>query len=75
MKLLRITKVDYQNSYEPVNHIPPSAKPVTGPYRVGDYVEMSPHGYIRSRYRKEEPKDDFSKISSPVLFRGLGDGS
>jgi hypothetical protein len=53
--------------------IPPSAVPVRGPYKVGDYVVMSPHGYIKERYRKEVKQNDFSKISHPVLFSGFGD--
>lgn len=73
MKLLRITKLDFRNSYEPVSSIPPSAKPVSGPHKVGDYVEMADNGYIRARYRKEEIKNDTSKSSSPVLFRGFSD--
>lgn len=69
-KTLQITKVDFRNSYREVPVIPPSAKPVTGPHRVGDYVIMSHHGYIVARYRKEK-QDDFSKYSSPILFRDL----
>ena len=73
LKYLRITKLDYENSYEEVGMIPPSAKPVSGPYKVGDYVEMSPHGYIRARYRKEVKQNDFSKYSNPILFRMPGE--
>lgn len=61
MKLLRITKVDFENEYEPVVFIPPSAQPVTGAHQVGDFVVMSDHGYIRERYRK--PLDKINRVN------------
>lgn len=57
MKLLKVKAVLIpENEYEEVAFLPPRAKPVTGPLQVGDFVEMSPHGYIREKYRI--PVDD-----------------
>ena len=67
MKLLRIKKVDFENEYEEVAFLPPRAKPVSGPHRVGDFVEMTDHGYIRERYRLSDSRPGRSGLC-PGLF-------
>lgn len=61
--LKRIKKLGEENEYEDIPFIPPTAKPVTGPQRVGDLVEIAPNGYIKRRYRID---------SQPKKTGGLG---
>lgn len=68
MQLKRIKRVDYENEYEDVAFLPPRAKSVTGPHRVGDFVEMTDHGYIRARYRLVDEKGSKGTGLCPDLF-------
>jgi hypothetical protein len=51
VQLKQVKRLDYENEYEEVGYLPPRAKPFVGPLKVGDYVEISDHGYIRAKYR------------------------
>ncbi len=68
MQLKRVKRLDYENEYEDVSFIPPRAKPFSGPIKLGDFVEISDHGYIRAKYRLADDTRSQRKGLSPGLF-------